>query len=107
MERKMIMTKRKFVKQFRSIGVSESTIRNYTNMVAKLGGKMSYQDIFDKLMGYLIQRCLYEDGFNNVYQKMDFIKPYVTPEFNFDNNYFIHHYCDSVVLNPSVIRIMR
>lgn len=36
------MTKRKFVKQLRSIGVSESTIRNYTNMVAKLGGKMSY-----------------------------------------------------------------
>lgn len=96
------MTKRKFVKQLRSLGVSETTIRNYTNMVAKFGGKMSYNDISDKLTGYLIQRCLYEDGFNNVYQKMDFIKPYVAPEFNFDDNYFMNRYCDSVVLNPTI-----
>lgn len=96
------MTKRKFVKQLRSLGVSETAIRNYTNMVAKLGGKMSYQDISDKLMGYLIQRCLYEDRLNNVYQKIDFIKPYVAPEFNYDNNYFIHHYCDSAVLSPTI-----
>lgn len=96
------MTKRKFVKQLRSFGVSETTIRDYTNMVANLGGKMSYQDTSDKLMGYLIQRCLYQDGFNNLYHKMDF-KPYITPEFNFDDNYLIHRYCDSAVLTPKMI----
>lgn len=100
------MTKRKFVKQLRSFGVSESTIRNYTNMVAKLGGKMSYQDASDKLIGYLIQRCLYQDGFYNLYHKMDF-KPYVAPELNYDDNYLIHRYYDSAILNPSVITIMR
>lgn len=95
------MTKRKFVKQLRSFGVSETTIRNYINMVAKLGGKMSYNDMSDKLMGYLIQRCLYQDGFNNLYCKMDF-KPYATPELNYDDNYFIRRYCDSAVLNPTI-----
>ena len=100
-----MITKRKFIKQLRSLGVSETTIRHYTNMVAKFGGKMSYEDVLDKLIGHLIQRCLYEYALGNVQPPIDY-KPYVVPEFNFDN-YSMHHYYDSIVLNPQTIKIMR
>lgn len=104
-----MVTKRKFVKQLRSLGVSETTIKNYTNMVAKLGGKMSYEDVFDKLIGRLIQRCIYECVCGNEQYKMDY-KPYVVPEFNFDNNMrdYLMHYCyGSTILNPQTIKIIR
>lgn len=99
------MTKRKFIKQLRSLGVSESVIRNYTDIVSKLGGKMSYKDVFDKLMGRLTQRLIYEYVLSNGQHKIDY-KSYVASEFNFDDNMkdYLMHYCyGNTVLNPKIV----
>lgn len=85
------MTKRKFIKQLRALGLSEPVIRNYANMVSKLGGKVSYKDVFNKLMGYLCQRITYEYICGNEQPKLDLV-PYEL-NFNYDMENYLMHYC--------------
>lgn len=54
------MTKKRFIKHLRSIGISEKVIRDFTKLVAKFGGAQSYQSIYDMLTEQIVKRILME-----------------------------------------------
>lgn len=54
------MTRKRFIKNLRSIGASEKVIKNYIKLVAKFGGAQSYQSIYDAIREAILKRILYE-----------------------------------------------
>lgn len=54
------MTRKRFIKNLRSIGVSEKVIKDYIKLVAKFGGAQSYQSIYDTIREAILKRILYE-----------------------------------------------
>ena len=54
------MTRKRFIKNLRSIGASEKAIRSYIKLVAQFGGAQSYQSIYDTIREAILKRILYE-----------------------------------------------
>ena len=54
------MTRKRFIKNLRSIGASEKVIKDYIRLVAQFGGAQSYQSVYDAIYKAILKRILYE-----------------------------------------------
>lgn len=97
------MTKNKFIKTLRSWGISEATIKNYTNAVAYYGGAASYEDMYK----ILIRKISTEMLKNYTSNRFD-IKPY---DFNLNevtkDNYLSMYTYGAKVVEPSYVMTFR
>ena len=94
------MTRKRFVKLLRGMGAPENTIKNYINLVYKCGGKISYQEIYNKLFEYFIKRFICGDE----QLKMEF----APVELNYNDNqtdYLLKYYQSKVIQASGIIQI--
>ena len=93
------MTRKRFTKLLRGMGASTKTIQNYTNTIINLGGQTSYQEIYDKLIEYIVKRFIC----GNEQPKIDF-----TPfEFTYEDNQtnYLLNYGAKVIEPSSVVNV--
>ena len=93
------MTRKRFTKLLRGMGVAEKTIKNYTNTIINLGGKTSYKEVYDKLVEYIVKRFIY----GNEQPKIDFA-PF---EFKYEDNQtnYLLSYGAKVIEPEYVVRV--
>ena len=90
------MTRKRFTKLLRCMGVSAKTIKDYTNTIINLGGETSYQEIYDRLIEYIVKRFIC----GNEQPKIDFV-PF---EFTYEDsqtNYLLSY--GAKVIEPSPV----
>ena len=88
------MTRKRFAKLLRGMGVSAKTIKDYTNTIINLGGKTSYKEVYDKLIEYIVKRIIC----GNEQPKIDFI-PFESKYEDNQTNYLLSY--GAKVIEPS------
>ena len=76
------MTRKKFIKHLRSIGTSEKTIKDFIKVIAKFGGKLSYQSAYDALQEQILEQLLKKLPPTQIDYRNELL------DFNFDTDYY-------------------
>ena len=94
------MTRKRFTKLLRSIGISTDEIKICTDRIINLGGEISYKEFYDILNERLIQSIIQSIIFDNAQPKINLI-PFKD---DFEDNQFKCHLTHGAkVANPSCV----